>query len=99
MISGEKDASMSLIRSESRLIEKYNKDNLLQPHSWSNNEAIELSARNIIAAVKLNLVEEIVFHLNRVNNQGAAYNSNLLYILSTSNPVFDLPKQEEKRLN
>ena len=28
-ISGEKDASMSLIRSESRLIEKYNKDNLL----------------------------------------------------------------------
>ena len=67
-ISGEKDASMSLIRSESRLIEKYNKDNLLQPHSRSNNEAIELSARNIIAAVKLNLGEEIVFHLNRVNN-------------------------------
>ena len=66
-ISGEKDASMSLIRSESRLIEKC-KDNLLQPLSRSNNEAIQLSARNIIAAVKLNLGEEIVFHLNRVNN-------------------------------
>ena len=31
--------------------------------------------------------------------QGAAYNSNLLYILSTINPVYDLPKQEEKRLS
>ena len=31
---------------------------------WSNSA----QARNIIAAVKLNLGEEIVFHLNRVNN-------------------------------
>ena len=33
------------------------------------------------------------------DNQGAAYILNLTRILSTLNPVLDLPKQEEKHLN